>query len=382
MNRLRLFLVPVIAIAFALNANAARQKPTRPASIGHADTGAYKGAIVMDAASGKVLFEDNADIVSPPASVTKLMTFAVVQDRIKAGAIALTTPVTTTAEESKIGGTQVYLKEGETFPVEELLFAMMIQSANDGATALARIAAGSRAGFVELMNAKAREIGMTHTTFRSPHGLPPSDRKFLNSDLTTPRDLAILGRYLLLNTDILKYTSVRRRTFGTGVRAEPMDMTNHNHLLGKVAGVDGLKTGFTQGAGFCLAATAERNGRRVIVVVMGSTDSKSRDFKVAELIDRGFAALPLDAKFNGTAAPTPATTATPPAVVAPAAKAVTNAPITTPAPVTPTAPEPSPVSPVQPASAASPVAPSADSTDSGTPAVKFELPKKTPAATK
>ena len=255
---------------------------------------AYVGAIVVDADSGQVLFEDRADTVSPPASMTKLMTFAVVHDRIAAGVLRLDTPVTVTAEDSRIGGTQVWLKQGETFPVEELIYAMLIQSGNDTAHALARTAAGSPAAFVELMNAKARELGMNHTTFRTPHGLPPANRRTADGDLTTPRDFATLSRWLLQHTDVTKFTGVRQRSFGAGQRASDrvIAMTNHNHLLGKVAGVDGLKTGFTNGAGYCLAATAERGGRRVIAVVMGSPDSKTRDLKVMELLERGFAAAP------------------------------------------------------------------------------------------
>lgn len=283
-------------------AQAAKKKTEAPA---------YKGAIVVDAATGKVLLEDNPDVISPPASVTKLMTFLVVHDKLKAGTIQLDTPVTITAQEANIGGTQVYLKEREVFPVEELLYAMMIQSANDAATALARVAAGSREAFVQLMNARAHDLGMTHTTFRSPHGLPPSNRKIEDSDLTTPRDLATLCRELLQNTDVLKYSSVKQRDFGASRKQGPMQMINHNHLLGKVAGVDGLKTGFTNGAGFCLAATAERNGRRVIAVSMGSPDRVTRDLHVGELIERGFAALP-------AAPPTSPVAASPVSPLAPA----------------------------------------------------------------
>jgi D-alanyl-D-alanine carboxypeptidase (penicillin-binding protein 5/6) len=252
----------------------------------------YKGAIVMDAASGRVLFEKGADTVSPPASMTKLMTFAVLHDFIASGNLSLTTPITTTAPDTRMGGTQVWLKEGEVFPVEDLLYAVMIQSANDAAYALARTAAGSVDAFVARMNEKARELGMTHTTFRTPHGLPPSNRSIADSDLTSPRDFAILSRHLLLHTDILKYT-IRQRSFGAPTRVKLVDMVNHNHLLGKVAGVDGLKTGFTGGAMYCLAATAQRDQRRVIVVVMGSPTWKERDLKVIELIEKGFAQIPV-----------------------------------------------------------------------------------------
>ena len=255
---------------------------------------AYLGAIVIDAADGRVLFDDRADTVSPPASMTKLMTFAVVHDKLASGALTPEAPVTVTADDSKIGGTQVWLKQGEVFPVDDLLYAMMIQSGNDTAHALARTAGGSPAAFVELMNAKARELGLAHTTFRTPHGLPPANRRTADGDLTTPRDFATLSRWLLQHTDVTKYTGVRQRKFGEGRRAADrvIAMTNHNHLLGKVAGVDGLKTGFTNGAGYCLAATAERGGRRIIVVVMGSPDSKTRDLKVMELLERGFASAP------------------------------------------------------------------------------------------
>lgn len=253
---------------------------------------AYKGAIIIDAASGQVLFEDDADIVSPPASITKLMTFLIIHDRIANGQMTLNTPVPVTAASSKIGGTQVWLKEGEVFPVEQMLYALMIQSANDCAHALALAAAGSADAFVALMNERAHQLGMTHTTFRSPHGLPPSTRKIADGDLTSPRDLAILSRYLIQNTNILDYTSVKERTFRTGQTEGEIVMRNHNHLLGNVEGVDGLKTGYTRGAGFCLSATARRNGRRVIAVIMGSPSAKIRDLKMAELLKRAFASLP------------------------------------------------------------------------------------------
>jgi len=258
--------------------------------------GGYKGAIVTDAVTGNVLFEDHPDLVNPPASMVKLMTFAVLSDKLASGAITLATPITVTAAEARFAmkkdSTSVWLKEKEIFPVEELIYAMMVQSANDAALTLARAAAGSSDAFVELMNAKARELGMTHSTFHTPHGLTTAGSGSANSDLTTPRDYALLCRHLLLHTDVLKYSSVKERQFGAGQRTQPVAMRNHNHLLGKIAGVDGLKTGYTIPAGFCLATTVQRNNRRLIIVTLGGTDSKERDLRVAELIERGFAALP------------------------------------------------------------------------------------------
>lgn len=281
---LGLLLLPLLA--------SGADKKARPAKSASDTASAYKGAIIVDAATGNVLHEDRADMVSPPASMTKLMSFAVVYDALQKGAIRLDTPVKITKEDMGAGGTQVYLDPRETISVEDLIYAMMVQSANDASLALARTAAGSRGAFVELMNAKARELGMTKTTFRTPHGLPPSNRKLAEGDLTSPRDFAILSRYLIQKTTALKYSAVEKRDFTSPLRKEAFKMDNHNNLLGKVAGVDGLKTGFTNGAGYCIAATAARNGRRVIVVTMGSESSKVRDLAVMELIERGFAALP------------------------------------------------------------------------------------------
>ena len=274
MPRLWPSIVPLV-VALGLSASAA------PAE--------YRGALAMDAGSGQVLFEDDADRANPPASVTKLMTFLVVHDCLRAGTLTLQTPVTIAREDAGMGGTQVWLEAGEAFTVEDLLYALMIQSANDAAHALARTAHGSVPAFVQAMNQRAQGLGMTRTTFRTPHGLPPRSRKAEDTDVTTARDLARLSRELLLHTDILKYTSVRERTFRPG-QPPPREviMRNHNHLLAKVRGADGLKTGFTAAAGFCLAATAERDGRRLIVVMVGSPDAKTRDIKVAELIERQF----------------------------------------------------------------------------------------------
>lgn len=288
----------VVLIAFlpaAVSAANARTTPRREADDAHA----YKGIIVIDAATGNVLAEDNGDYRGPPASMAKLMTFAVLHDKLARGELTLSTPVKIEAVDTGMGGTQVWLDPRETFLVEDLIYAMMIQSANDAAHALARAAAGSRAAFVDLMNAKARELGMLNTVFRTPHGLPPASRKMADGDLTTPRDFALLCRHLVLKTDVLRYTSVTERDFAPERSKGPVRMANHNRLLGKVAGVDGLKTGYTRAAGYCLSATAERGGRRVILVVMGSFGpggradyGAARDLKAVEYIERGFSALP------------------------------------------------------------------------------------------
>lgn len=331
------FVISLLAVPVLVHA-------AKPKRSGDEEFGTYRGFVVTDAATGQILLSENAQAQGAPASMTKLMTFLIVHDALKAGQVQLDTPVPVEVEDAKMGGTQVYLDPREKFPVEDLLYALMVQSANDAASALARLVSGSRTAFVERMNAKARELGMTHTRFVSPHGLPPASRKDSDGDLTTPADFALLCRELLIKTDVLKYTSVKNRTFGEGVRLQPMAMQNHNNLIGKVVGVDGLKTGYTKNAGYCLSATALRNGRRVIVVIMGSfgpggaiDKGRSRDRKTIELLEKGFAALPADSVFTPSADASPI----------------------------------SPVSSPSQAPVASPVAPSADA-----PTIHFPPPKK------
>lgn len=303
----------LVAILSLTPVAAHAQKSAKATAAAEAANGVWKGFITIDAATGATILEDNADVVTPPASMTKLMTFAVLADKIKSGALSIDAPVKITAADSKMGGTQVYLDPSETFTVDELIYAMMIQSANDGAHALARFSAGSVEQFVEEMNAKARALGMTHTTFRSPHGLPPASRKIADGDLTTPRDFALLCRYLVHDTNVLKYSSVKERDFAPNRAKGPQHMINHNKLIDKTDGVDGLKTGYTGGAGYCLSATALRNGKRVIVVIMGAFGPKgvidrgiARDRKTIALLNSSFAALPATSpKFTGPGVPVP-----------------------------------------------------------------------------
>lgn len=248
----------------------------------------YVGAIVVDAATGRVLFEDRADERGYPASVTKLVTLAVVLDEVAAGRVRLDDRITVSAEVAGIGGSQVYLKQGEVFTVDDLLYALMIASANDAAVALANHAGGTRAAFVAKMNAKAQALGLRHTIFQSPHGLPPGRGQL--PDISTARELAVLARAALQDPATLRYTSVRVRTLREQ-SASPFVMTNHNHLLGRLAGCDGLKTGYFSAAGSSIAVTAQREGRRVIAVVLGTEGSKARDLKAMELVEKGFAAL-------------------------------------------------------------------------------------------
>ena len=250
----------------------------------------WLGAIVLDAATGKVLYEDQADAKGYPASVLKLMDLLIILEKIEQKQLSLQDQVPVSAKASHTGGSRVWLKEKESFTVDEMLYALMIQSANDAAGALAEKVAGSTDGFIELMNRRAKELGMNSTVFHSVHGLPPG--KGQEHDVTTARDLSILCRELLKHPDTLRYTSVRARPFRPDVAGHTVNMTAHNHLLGHVEGCDGLKTGYITASGFSIAVTAARHGQRVIVIVFDSTSLKVRDAKAAELVAKGFAALP------------------------------------------------------------------------------------------
>ncbi|MEO8427340.1 MAG: D-alanyl-D-alanine carboxypeptidase family protein [Verrucomicrobiota bacterium] len=249
----------------------------------------YLGAIIVDASTGKVLFEDHADAKGYPASILKLMDLLIILEKIEQRQLSLQDQVPVSAKAAKTGGSQVWLAEKETFTLEEMLYALMVQSANDAAVALAEKVGGSTDAFVELMNKRAKQLGMNSTVFRSVHGLPPAAGQ--EHDVTTARDFSLLCRELLKHKDTLRYTSTRERPFRPNVANKTVIMRTHNHLLGHVEGCDGLKTGYITQAGFSIAVTASRNGQRVIVVVLDSADRKVRDAKAAELVAKGLAAL-------------------------------------------------------------------------------------------
>lgn len=190
----------------------------------------YLGAVVVDAVTGKMLFDDNADIKGYPASLVKLMNLLVILEAVEAKQISLQDKVTVSAAAAGMGGSQVYLKEKEVYTVDDLLYALMIQSANDAALALALHYKGSKDEFVSLMNRRAGELGMKDTVFHSVHGLPPGKGQL--PDVSTPHDITRLCRELLRHPRALQYTSTRKRLFRIHA-PEPFVMVNHNHLVGK-----------------------------------------------------------------------------------------------------------------------------------------------------
>jgi D-alanyl-D-alanine carboxypeptidase (penicillin-binding protein 5/6) len=242
----------------------------------------YKAYIVVEGSTGKVLEGENIHLKWPPASITKLMVACIVMERLSKGEMSLEDRITVSREASKMGGSQVFLKEGERFTLEELMKAMLVASANDAAYALAEHVAGSKEGFVKLMNEKAKELSMQDTEFHSVHGLPPSDNE--PDDLTSCYDLAILARALMKFPKVLQWTSIQTERFRNGT----FIMTNHNKLLGRIPGVDGLKTGYYRKAGYNAVISAKKGSLRLIAVIMGSPTAKIRDSTAEEKLKECF----------------------------------------------------------------------------------------------
>jgi D-alanyl-D-alanine carboxypeptidase (penicillin-binding protein 5/6) len=265
----------------------------------------FASAVLIEAQTGQVLFEQDAHKQWPPASLTKMMLMLIVMEKVKQGAISLSEPIMVSAKASKIGGSQVYLKEGESFPLEELMKAIVIQSANDASEAVAERIGGSAEGFVNLMNQRAQAMGLKDTRYANVHGLPPE--KGQASDVASAYDIALLARELVKYPEILKWSSTPKESFRDG----RFVLENTNHLIGRFPGADGLKTGSYHEAGFNLAATAQRDGLRLISVTLGSPRPRIRFSEGARLLSMGFndyqlltvmkagAAVPQEVKIKG-----------------------------------------------------------------------------------
>ena len=247
-----------------------------------------KSALLMDIATGTVLYEKNAHEALAPASVTKVMTMLLIMEAIDSGTIGWDDTVTASESAAAKGGSQIYLKVGETMSVADMVKSIAVSSANDCACAMAEHIAGSEAAFVEKMNSRAAELGMEHTHFVNCTGL--DDSEDAKSHLTCAYDIALMSRELLKNhPDITKYTTIWMDT----VRNGEFGLSNTNKLVRFYPGATGLKTGFTSGAGYCLSASAQRDGLELIAVVMGCETSAQRFSACKGLLDLGFASYAL-----------------------------------------------------------------------------------------
>lgn len=241
-------------------------------------------AVLMDLATGTVLYETNAHERLAPASVTKVMTLLLIMEAIDSGKISWQDTVTASEAAAAKGGSQVYLKVGETMSVEEMVKSITVSSANDCACAMAEYIAGSEAGFVEKMNAKAKELGMEDTNFVNCTGL--DDEPSAAEHLTSAYDIALMSRELLLHhPDIKKFTTIWMDT----VRNGSFGLANTNKLVRFYEGTTGLKTGYTSAAGHCLSASALRDGLELVAVVLHCPSSTDRFQSAKALLDYGFA---------------------------------------------------------------------------------------------
>lgn len=246
-----------------------------------------KSTIMIEATTGDIIFEKNADEKLPPASMTKIMSMLLIIESIEKGVIAWDEMVTVSENASGMGGSQILLETGEEMSVEDLFKGIAIASGNDAVVALAEKIAGTEEMFVDMMNEKAKKLGLTNTNFKNPHGLDEVNH------YSTARDMSIMARELVKHKKVLEYTSI----YETYLR-ENLDtkvwLVNTNKLVRFYDGIDGLKTGYTKGAGYCLTATANKNNMRLIAVVMGEETSQLRNSEITSMMDYGYAQYSLE----------------------------------------------------------------------------------------
>ncbi len=285
MDRRRRFRLSIIAflllfftfsLTLDVDSASARRKRSRKKAI------PYRSILLIEANTGRVLKARNERLPTKPASVVKMMTALITMEQIKRNIINLDDIITTSRRASRIGGQQVYLKQGEKFPLRELMKSIIISSANDSSYAVAEHIAGDAEAFVDLMNQRAKELGMSNTRFVNVNGLPPGGKKPTNQ--MSARDAGILARELIKYPLIMKWSATKNAPFRNG----SFILTNTNTLLGRFRGMDGLKTGYHRRAGFSIVATAKRNNLRLIAVVMGSSHSRRRFKEATRLLAWGF----------------------------------------------------------------------------------------------
>jgi serine-type D-Ala-D-Ala carboxypeptidase (penicillin-binding protein 5/6) len=258
--------------------------PSQPVSAEEAETDLAPeavSAILLDAGTGKVLYEKNSHQPLPPASITKVMTMLLVMEAIDQGKISWSDPVRVSEHAASMGGSQIFLEPGEQMTVHDLFKAMAISSANDAAVALAEYLGGTEERFVKMMNDKAKELGLKNTHFENCNGLPASGH------YSSAYDIAVMSRELLSYPKVTNYTGLYEDYLRKNSK-KPFWLVNTNKLVRFYPGMDGLKTGYTSEAKYCLTATAKRNNLRFIAVVMGEPDVKKRNQEVSSMMDHAF----------------------------------------------------------------------------------------------
>ncbi len=278
-KRISLILAAILALAALFPGLAVHGETEKSGEAKDALPLTAPSAVLMEASTGRVLFEKDSHEVRPCASITKVMTLCLTFDAIDEGQLSLTDTLTASAHAASMGGSDIWLKEGETMTVDDLLKATVIMSANDAAVVLAENVAGSEAAFVQRMNEKARELGMKDTVFKNCNGLDE------DGHVTSAYDVALMSRELISHPKIFDYTL----TWIDSVRDGATQLVNTNKLIRSYNGITGLKTGTTSKAGSCITATAERDGLSLISVVLGADSTDHRFQDAAAMLDFGFA---------------------------------------------------------------------------------------------
>lgn len=237
-----------------------------------------RAAVLMDPENGRVLYNQNGDERLPPASVTKVMTMLLIIEAVHAGRVKWTDPITTSATAAGMGGSQVYLKEGETLPLRDMFKVIAVVSANDASAAVAEYLYGSLTDFIDAMNRKAQALGLKNTHFANETGLPDPEH------YSSAHDLAVISRELLKYPEVLNFTSI----WLDSIRGGEFILRNTNELIKVYPGADGLKTGHTDEAKFCLSATAKKSGFRLLSVILGAPTDAIRVAESKRLLDYGF----------------------------------------------------------------------------------------------
>ncbi len=241
-----------------------------------------KSAVLLEASTGEILFEKNSHEKLHPASMTKMMTMLLIIESIEKGVIDWKDEVLVSENASGMGGSQILLETNEVMSVEDMFKGLAVASGNDAAVALAEKIAGSEAGFVDMMNRRAKELGLADTNFKNCHGLDAANH------YSSAYDMAMIGKELVKHEKVLEFTSIYEDYLREGTDRK-FWLVNTNKLVRFYPGVDGLKTGYTSEAGYCLTATAKKNNMRLIAVAMGEPDSKMRNKEITEMLDYAFA---------------------------------------------------------------------------------------------
>jgi D-alanyl-D-alanine carboxypeptidase (penicillin-binding protein 5/6) len=272
---MKLFRIAFLLVFMTTPLLAQEEGPGQASGVAVDTTGkGYTAAYVIETSTGQVLFAENEHKPLPTASMAKMMTLLITMEEIKAGNLTYETPITISARASKMGGSQIYLRAGSVWPVKNLIIATMVQSANDAAQALAEKIGGSSESFADMMNARAQELGLNHSRFYDPHGLPnPTDPSRV--DTMCPHDLAILGMEVMKHPFLAALSTVPEMPFRNGTLEK---IYNPNHLINPrkanyMQDATGIKTGYSGPAGFCVTASARRNNLDVVAVVMGAKTS-------------------------------------------------------------------------------------------------------------